>query len=94
MQPVWHWVYSILFHSLRLPVVWKVTGTSTSLVLFVCLFDFTDLLWKIPLVLVLITLLQVFLYENYFKLLWLADWYIQRGKIRRNDLNTIKRFDS
>ena len=62
--------------------------------LFVCLFDFTDLLWKIPLVLVLITLLQVFLYENYFKLLWLADWYIQRGKIRRNDLNTIKRFES
>ena len=74
--------------------MWKITGTSTSLVLFVCLFDFTNLLWKIPLILVLIALLQVLLYENYDTLLWLADWYIQGGKIRRNDLTTIKIFES
>ena len=39
----------------------------------------TDLLWKIPVVLGLITLLHVLVYENYFKLLWLADWYIEGG---------------
>ena len=74
---------------------WKITGAlSTSLILFVCLFVFTDLLWKIPVVLVLITLLHVLLYENYFKLLWLADWYIEGGKVRRNDLTIKKRFES
>ena len=90
MQPFLYWVYSIHY------IDYLLCGRSLvpQLHCFVCLLDFTDLLWKIPLVLVLITLLQVFLYENYYKLLWLADWDIQRGKIGTNDLNTIKRFEN